>query len=76
MGLTGCGLDGGMMKLWIFQGAIAKLDYFWKFFFYFWLFLKVKIQNWNIIGDLLTFNDFWVMPDFYGGGGMGVISRC
>ena len=51
------------------------------------LFLKVKIQNWNIFyfiylffffflgGGLLTFNYFWVMPDFLGGG-WGVNSRC
>ena len=29
-------------------GAIAKLDYFWELFLnILWLYLKIKIQNWN-----------------------------
>ena len=40
-----------MMELWIFLEAIAKLDYFWQLFLnILGLFLKVKIQNWNIFG--------------------------
>ena len=41
------------------------------------LFLMVKIQNWNIVEGLLTFNDFESDACFvWGGGGGGVNSRC
>ena len=53
------------------SGGHRKTGLFLEVLNILWLFLKVKIQNWNIIGDLLTFNDFWVMPDFGGGGGGG-----
>ena len=43
-----------------FWEAITKLDYFWELFLnILGLFLKVKIQNWNNFGELLTFNYFW-----------------
>ena len=47
-GWRGMEWDGGMVKLWIFLGGIAKLDYFWELFQnILGLFLKDKIQNWN-----------------------------
>ena len=50
----------GMMKLWISLGSHAKLDYFGGSFLYILgLFLKVKVQNWNIFfGGLLYFFSF------------------
>ena len=43
----------------IFRGH-RKTGLFWQLFLnILGLFLKVKIQNWNIFGGLLTFNDFW-----------------
>ena len=39
---------GGTMKLWIFLGAIAKLDCFCVLFLNILGFFKVKIKNWNI----------------------------
>ena len=61
--------DEGMIKLWIFRGGggggggTASQNwtiYFWALFLnILGVFLKVKIQNWNIFGGLLTFNYFW-----------------
>ena len=41
-------------------GDIAKLDFLAEIFLnILGLFLKVKIQNWNIFWGLLTFNNYW-----------------
>ena len=73
-----------MVKFWIYLGGggggvITKLDYFWVSFIYF--FPKVKVQNWNILGDWYISNIFGVVTDipvffcfffcffFLGGGG-------
>ena len=53
----------GIKKLWIFLGVITKLDYFYRSYLYcFGLFLKLKVQNWNIFG-VAKFQIFLGMPD-------------
>ena len=48
------------MKLLIVLGVITKQDYFEGLFLYILvLFLKVKVQNWNIFWGLLNFKYFW-----------------
>ena len=45
------GWDGGMMKLWIFLGGYRKTGLFLGVISkHSRVFLKVKIQNWNILG--------------------------
>ena len=39
-----------------FFGVIAKLDYFWGSLLYILgLFRRVKVENWNIFGELIDF---------------------
>ena len=49
----------GMMKLWIFFGVITKLEYLGVIYIFLGLFLKVKVQNWNIFGICLIFLIFF-----------------
>ena len=63
-----------MMKLWtffgghhnwvFFGGGGGGIGSFYIIFIYFLgLFLKVKVQNWNIFGGVLYVKYFWGMPN-------------
>ena len=60
----------GMMKLWTFFGVITTGLFFWGgrgsfilYIYFLGLFLKVKVQNWNIFWGVLYVKYFWGMPD-------------
>ena len=59
-----------MMKLWTFLGGHHNWAFFWGgrgsfilYIYFLGLFLKVKVQNWNIFWGVLYVKYFWGMPD-------------
>ena len=60
-----------MMKLWTFFLGHHNWAFFlgggghfiYIYIYFLGLFLKVKVQNWNIFGGVLYVKYFWGMPD-------------